>query len=140
MNKSDIFPKISKDGKLEIRMLGAAEPNNGRMLWEVVIFYEEANLNEFIFPKGWNYLNFDLSGWRLEDEEGRFFYIPAETQSILLNAETFKIHRLEYQNISTARFEGNYFENDFLIEKYSNTEVKTNLKTLLYSSLSEETK
>ena len=105
--------------------------NNGRMLWKVAVFYEETNLNEFIFPNGWNYLNFDIFDWELEDTQNRFFYLPVETQSVLINAETLQIHRLKKQNLSTARYVCNFFEDDFLVEIYGDTTVKTSLKTLV---------
>lgn len=131
MNDSNVFPKVSKDGKLQVQALGLVEPNNGRMLWEVEVFYEEVNLNEFIFPKGWSYLNFNLTGWVLEDEKSHFFYIPVETQSILINAKTLAIYKLSVQSLSTAGFEGNYFKDGFLVEIYEDVKIMTNLKTLV---------
>lgn len=122
--------KFSLDKKLKIEFLGLDEINNGRMLWKVSVFYETTNIDELIFIKGWNYLNFELENWILQDKENEFFYIPIESQSILLNAKTLKIHRLSYQALSTLRFKGNYFEKKFLIEKYDNSVVKTNLETL----------
>ncbi len=127
--------KFSIDKKLEIQFLEVEEPNSGRMLWKVSIIYEGVNLNEFVFLNDWNYLNFELDNWVLEGYATDYYYIPTETQSILIHQNTLKIEYLPAQPISTVRFEGNYFKGDFLIEKYADKFVKTNLKTFV----SEET-
>jgi hypothetical protein len=122
--------KFSIDKKLEIKFLDCEEINNGRMLWKVSVLYEDTNLDEFIFPKGWSYLNFELNNWTIQDTKNRFYYLPIESISILMDIKTLKIHFLPNQSLSTLHFKGNYFEDNFLIEKYENRIVKTNLKTL----------
>ena len=128
--------KFSADKKLEIKFLDCEEINNGRMLWKVCVLYEDTNLNEFIFTSDWNYLNFELDKWIIQDEKNRFYYLPIESKSILIDTKTLKIHSLPNQFLSTIRFKGNYFEDDFLIEKYDNITIKTDLKTFV----SEESK
>ncbi|WP_338812341.1 hypothetical protein V9L05_13130 [Bernardetia sp. Wsw4-3y2] len=121
--------KISADKKLKIQFLDCEEINNGRMLWKVSIFYENVNLDKIIFPQGWNYLNFELDKWTLEDKESRFYYIPIESKSILIEAKTLKIHYLSNQSLSTIYFKGNYFVEHFLIEEYGDVSIKTSLET-----------
>ncbi|WP_338792798.1 hypothetical protein [Bernardetia sp. MNP-M8] len=121
--------KTSADKKLKIHFLDCEEINNGRMLWKVSIFYENINLDKIIFPQGWNYLNFELDKWTLEDKESRFYYIPIESKSILIEAKTLKIHYLSNQSLSTIYFKGNYFYEHFLIEEYGDLSIKTSLET-----------
>ncbi|WP_375562581.1 hypothetical protein ACE193_08555 [Bernardetia sp. OM2101] len=125
------FPKVSLDKKLEIKLLGIEEPNNGRMLWRVEVFYQNKNTNDWIFNKNWNVFNFELDNWVLQDPKNRYYYLPIETNSVLIDIKTLNIHRLPYQGLSTIRFEGNRFEENFLIEKYNDLVVKTNLETLI---------
>ena len=122
--------KISADKKLEIKFLDCEEINNGRMLWKVSVFYEGANLDEFIFPNAWSYLNFELDNWIIQDEKNRFYYLPIESQSILIDTKTLKIYYLPNQPLSTTHFKGNYFEDDFLIEIFGAKKIKTHFKTL----------
>ncbi len=127
--------KISADKKLKIQFLDCEEINNGRMLWKVSIFYENVNLDKIIFPQGWNYLNFELDKWTLEDKESRFYYIPIESKSILIDAKTLKIHYLSNQSLSTIYFKGNYFVEHFLIEEYGDVSIKTSLETFDFEEI-----
>ena len=133
---SPIPSKISADEKLEVKFLGTIEPNNGRMLWKVEVFFQNKNINNLIFGENWNVFNFELDKWVIEDEKNRFYYLPIEGISILIDTKTLKIHYLPNQPLSTIYFKGNIFEDDFLIEKYDDIIVKTDLQTFI----SEESK
>lgn len=47
-----------------------------------------------------------------------------------MNIETLKIRQFPNQMFSTIRFKWNYFEDNFLIEKYDDMTVKIDLETL----------
>jgi hypothetical protein len=128
---NSISSKFSADKKLEIKFLGVEEPNNGRMLWKVEVFYQNESINDLIFDKNWNVFNFELDNWIIQDSKNRYYYLPIETNSVLIDTKTFKIHRLPYEGLSTIRFKGNEFEEDCLIESYDDRVVKTDLETLI---------
>lgn len=106
-----------------------AEPNNGRMLWEVNVSYIGGNINLKLFPNNWNYLNFKIKHWEINDRLNQFYFLPIEGNSQLIIQENFKIISLPYQPVSTVRFLGNKFVGTNLIEIYEDQLVITDLMT-----------
>ena len=120
-------PRISADEKLMVCFVGSAEPNYGRMLWQVDITFNGGNVNSKLFRDNWRYINFDIEYWELNNEKSSFYYIPVEGISKLISSKSFQIIDLPYQEVSTIRFFGNKFVNNNLIEIFTDQIVITNL-------------
>ncbi len=118
---------ISSNGEFKIDFIEPIEPNNGRMLWKVNLLRNEINVNSQIFKNEWNYLNYSLKLW--EFESSNWYYLPIEGESVLVDKETFKTEKLKYQNVSTARFKGNKFHSNKLIEIFTDSILVTNTRT-----------
>lgn len=119
--------KQSTNEKLNIDFIGYSEPNNGRELWKVDVFINNHNINEKLFSNGWNYINFRLEKWQLENLG--FAYIPVEGTAKLLNIDTLEVHNLPYKGVSTVSFIGNVFGFGKLMEIYLDLIQITDLST-----------
>lgn len=123
-NRKDL---ISKDNKLKIQIIDSDEPNNGRMLWSVKVELNGTDISSKLFENNWNYINFETSNLELLDEKCDFYYIPVESIAKLIRKADKKIINLKYQGASTARFLGNKFSKNYLIEIFNDEISITNL-------------
>lgn len=121
--------KISSDGLLQVDFISWAEPQNGRMLWQVDVRHQGENINQKIFGGDLNYINLKINKWELEDEQERFYFIPVEGISKLIVKANFEVISLLYKAGSTVRFRGNKFQFGHLIQIWSDEIVLTNLES-----------
>ena len=127
----DVYPDfmVSLSKKLKIDFLTWAEPNNGRMLWQVDILINVRNQNEKVFQEGWNYINFEISKLMLEDEEGTYFYIPNEKKAVLIRVADMYVHELQQSISIPSCFVGNSFGYGNLLEVFSDGLILTSLQS-----------
>lgn len=118
----------SNDGRLKIEFINWAEPNNGRMLWQVNVLLDNISINDKLFPNGWNYINYEINRLQLNDLNNDFFYLPVEGKSKLINSKTNHVIDLPFYTASTVRFYGNKFQFNNLIEIYNDTIILTSTK------------
>lgn len=108
---------ISSKGLLKIQFLSWEEPNNGRMLWKVDVFFDNRNINNQIFENNWNYLNQKIDQLSINDENEQYYFLPTESKGTLLKISKkkffkgYKLHKiiLPYTKVSTWSFIGNQF-------------------------------
>lgn len=110
------------------------------MLGQVNVIYEQKNINDKIFPDGWNYINDSYGRWVLEDSNSEFYYIPVEGNSKLIIKKGFKIIDIPCAELSAAGFQGNNFQYGNLIQIWSNLIVITNLFSYKTSRINWENK
>jgi len=118
---------LSSDGAFKIQFVSWAEPNNGRMLWQINIFLNDILINKKVFENEWNYINFEINKLQINDVNDTFYYLPAEGKSKLIEKETHRIIDLPSYGASTVRFYGNKFQFNKLLQIYSDTIVVTEI-------------
>lgn len=118
----------SKHGKIELRIVGYDEPNNGRELHIAELIINEENYTEKYFKDKWNRLNFYLQEFQFESQDLKYVFIPAEGNSFVINTDTLSIINLPYKGISTVCFKKNVFVNDKIIIYYTDETIEVNLK------------
>lgn len=116
---------ISSNGRMQIEFKGWAEPNNGRMLWKVDVFFDNQLINDKVFKNGWNYLNEKINQLDLEDDSNLHYFIPSEGNSRLIVSNTMKVIDLHYKGVSTSKFIGNQFTFNRLLVIYSDQLIIT---------------
>ncbi|MCX8531124.1 hypothetical protein [Chryseobacterium luquanense] len=117
----------SKNRKIELKIVGYDEPNNGRELHIAEVYICGENLSHKYFENKWNRLNFNLNEFQFESPDSEYIFIPAEGNSFLINTSSFSIIKLPYKALSTIRFKKNeFFENGIRIY-YSDETIEINL-------------
>lgn len=117
----------SKQGNIELEIVGYDEPNNGRELHVAELFINGKNCSEEYFHNKWNRLNFNLHEFQFESEDLKHVFIPAEGESFVINTETYQIIKIPYKGVSTVYFKGNKFSNNKIIVYYTDEIVEINL-------------
>ena len=115
-------------GTLQLTCLYECEPNNGRMLYEVKLSLDEADLTQQYFD-GWNYINTALDRYILISHDKKWIYIPKEGDHFLINADTLEKTALPPLELSATSFIGNAFIGDFLLVMGSEQMISKNLHT-----------
>lgn len=121
---------ISSNGKIELKVIGYEEPNNGRELHVAELFVNGENATGSFFKNGWNRLNINLSNLMFESPDERFVFIPAEGNSFVINTNTLRSAFLPYKGISTVLFQGNEFIAEKIVLHYSDELVEIDLEEL----------
>jgi hypothetical protein len=129
IHKENDMPSFmeSSDKRLKVLFKNWAEPNNGRMLWQVDVFVANTLINDKIFSNDWNYINNEINRLQLNDLNNEFYYLPVEGKSKLINSKTNAIIDLPFYSASTVRFYGNKFQHNMLIEVYIDIIVLTSI-------------
>lgn len=120
----------SKQGNIELKIVGYDEPNNGRELHIAELFINGENRNNDYFKNNWNRLNFNLNDLQFESDDLKYVFIPAEGNSFIINTETFKSFYIPYKGISTILFKKNEFTHNSLIVHYSDEKIVINIYDL----------
>ncbi|WP_276483536.1 hypothetical protein [Paraflavitalea pollutisoli] len=110
-------------GILELACIDIAEPNNGRMLYEVKLSLNDTDVTKKYFGS-WSYINMNLSEYTPVSADKKWIYIPNESNHFLINADT-----LEKVELPTAAFfKANQFTDDYLLVHTSGSIVSRNLR------------
>lgn len=117
----------SKNQKIELKIVGYDEPNNGRSLHIAELYINGEDCSDQYFENKWNRLNFNLEGFQFESADSKFIFIPAEGNSFLINTNTFAIKKLPFKALSTVHFKKNEFLEDKIKIYYNNETVELNL-------------
>ena len=116
--------------KIELKIVGYDEPNNGRELHIAELYINGENVTEKHFKGGWNRLNFNLSHFVFESPDKNYVFIPAEGNSFVIDLNTMDSAFLPYKGISTALFQKNEFVDGNLIIYYSDEILEIHLESL----------
>jgi len=119
---------ISRNGLIELRIVGYEEPNNGRELHVAQLFVNQKDQSKSFFKNGWNRLNFNLQEFQFESENSEFVFIPAEGNSFIINLKTFELTYIPYKSTSTVLFLKNEFHDDKLTVYYRDETIDVELK------------
>lgn len=117
----------SRQGNIELKIVGYDEPNNGRELHIAELWINGKNCNDEYFKNNWNRLNFNLAEFQFESSDLKYIYIPAEGNSFVINTNTLEIISIPYKGVSTVCFKRNEFVNDKIIIYYTDETVEINL-------------
>jgi hypothetical protein len=109
---------VSSNGRMKIDFKGWDEPNNGRMLWKVDVFFDNLLINDIVFKNGWDYLNEKIDQLDIEDNLNVHYYVPSEGNGRLIT-NNMEVIDLPYKRISTSKFIGNQFAFNCLLIIYS---------------------
>jgi len=120
----------SKNGNIELKIVGYEEPNNGRELHIAELFINGENRSNDYFKNNWNRLNFKLNDLQFESDDLKYVFIPAEGNSFIINTETFVSFYIPYKGISTVLFKKNEFVHDSLIVYYTDEKIVININDL----------
>lgn len=118
----------TKNGNIELRIVGYDEPNNGRELHIVELYINGENCTSKYFKDNWNRVNFNLKDYLFESPNFKYVFIPAESVSFIINTETLDSTPLPYKGVSTALFQKNEFIGNNLIIHYSDEIIEVNLE------------
>lgn len=94
----------SKNRKIELKIIGYDEPNNGRELHIAELYINGKNLSDNYFENKWNRLNFNLDEFQFESPDSKYIFIPAEGNSFVINSNTLSMIKLPYKAFSTGHF------------------------------------
>ncbi len=117
----------SKNRKIELKIIGYDEPNNGRELHVAELYINGKNLSKKYFENKWNRLNFNLEEFQFESPDSKYIFIPAEGNSFLINLNTFSMIKLPYKALSTVHFKKNEFLENRIKIYYSDETVELNI-------------
>ncbi|KQT18414.1 hypothetical protein ASG31_06740 [Chryseobacterium sp. Leaf404] len=117
----------SKNGKIELKIVGYDEPNNGRSLHIAELYIQSKDYTSQYFENGWNRLNFNLDDFQFESADSKFIFIPAEGNSFLINTNTFAIIKFPFKAFSTFHFKKNEFLENSVKIYYSDETLELNL-------------
>lgn len=120
----------TKKGNIELKIVGYDEPNNGRELHIAELCINGENYTSKYFKNNWNRLNFNLKDYLFESPNFKYVFIPAESVSFIINAETLDYTALPYKAISTTLFKKNEFIGNSLIIHYSDEIIEYNLENV----------
>ncbi|MCA6065714.1 hypothetical protein JI747_000905 [Chryseobacterium sp. RG1] len=117
----------SKNRKIELKIIGYDEPNNGRELHIAELYINGKNLSDNYFENKWNRLNFNLDEFQFESPNSKYIFIPAEGYSFLININTLLMIKLPYKALSTLHFKKNEFLENKIKIYYNNETIELNL-------------
>ena len=120
----------SKQGNIELKIVGYDEPNNGRELHVEELFINGKNFSDEYFKNKWNRLNFNLNEFQFESADYKFIFVPAEGNSFLINTESLTATYISYKGVSTVSFMKNEFIDGFLIIHCLDEKINENLNDL----------
>lgn len=117
----------SKNSKIELKIIGYDEPNNGRELHIAELYINGKNLSHKYFENKWNRLNFNLNEFQFESPDSKYIFIPAEGNSFVISVNTLSMIKLPYKALSTVYFKKNEFLGNRIKIYYSDETVELNL-------------
>lgn len=118
----------SKNHKIELKIVGYDEPNNGRSLYIAELHINGKDCSDQYFENGWNRLNFNLDIFQFESKDSQYIFIPAEGNSFIINTNTLSVIKIPFKALSTIYFEKNEFLEDKITVYYTNEIVVISLK------------
>jgi hypothetical protein len=126
---SDSFTTEFGGNRIELKVIGDDEPNNGRMLHIVTLTINGKDVtNEYLGD--WNRTYYGLGNLNFSDSLNRFCFIPLESKPILINVKTLQII-----NVGPFGYLGNSFFNNFHLLFGRNEILITDLTTYKTKSL-----
>lgn len=115
-------------GILELILGELVEPNNGRMLYEVLLYLENEDITKKYFDN-WNFINSQIDRYSAISSDKRWIYIPKEGDHFLIDTNSLEKKLLPTLTLSAATFVGNYFLENYLIILGQIEVVQKNLLT-----------
>lgn len=119
----------SKQGNIELKIVGYEEPNNGRELHIAELFINGKNCSDDYFFYKWNRLNFNLDNFQFESNNSKYIFIPAEANSFVIDTSTLSKINMPYKGLSTSCFKKNEFRQNKIIIYYTDEIVEIELYT-----------
>ena len=119
---------ISKDHRIELKIVGYDEPNNGRELHIAELYINGKHCTHKYFQNKLNRLNFNLDEFQFESQDLKYVFIPAEGNSFLINANTLSIITMPFKALSTICFKRNEFHKGKMKVYYTDETVEINLE------------
>lgn len=115
-------------GILELSLIDVVEPNNGRMLYKVLLHLDNEDITKKYFDN-WNFINFYLDKYSPLSVDRNWIYIPKEGDHFLIDTQNLERKILPNLTLSAATFIGNYFLDNYLIILGREEVVRKNLLT-----------
>lgn len=128
INDNDRFSFQTDKGILELVLIDVVEPNNGRMLYKVILNLKNEDITKNYFDN-WNFINFNLDRYSPLSIDKKWIYIPKEGDHFLIDTQNLEKKILPKLNFSAATFIGNYFLDNYLIILGSEEIIQKNLLT-----------
>ncbi|MEL6844175.1 MAG: hypothetical protein AAFP02_13275, partial [Bacteroidota bacterium] len=120
----------SSDDRLKIAFTGYAEPNNGRELLRVDVYFDDELINDRVFHKSaqgqWNYVQYPVTKLMLAAPDQDYYFVPTERAGMVIRSidgQMFPISAYltsAKPNYWRLSFVGNVFYGQTLILVYSN--------------------
>ncbi len=82
----------SRQGNIELKIIGYEEPNNGRELHIAELSINGKNYSDEYFKDKWNRLNFNLNEFQFESDDLKYVFIPAEGNSFVIDTIGYSGH------------------------------------------------
>ncbi|MGI4874511.1 MAG: hypothetical protein ACRYFX_25420 [Janthinobacterium lividum] len=99
---------------IELIRLGWAEPNNGRLLWEVDLKINGQVVTERYFGT-WHYTDIGEK-YAADSPDGRYFFVPREDVSFVIDTlHDFAPIGISCKGPSASTFRGNFYFDKWLI-------------------------
>ncbi len=118
----------STNHRIELKIVGYDEPNNGRELHIAELYINGENCSRKYFQNKWNRLNFNLDEFQFESQDLKYVFIPAEGNSFLINANTLSMIKTPFKPLSTICFKKNEFHQGKMKVYYTDETVEINLE------------
>lgn len=119
-------------GSIELKIIGYDEPNYGRELHIAELYINNINVTENFFKDNWNRLNYNLENFCFESLNNKYVFIPAESNSFIIDTALMKTYFLPYKSISTVKFQKNEFINNKLIVYYTDEKFEIELDKIIF--------
>jgi hypothetical protein len=104
------------------------EVQPGRHVWVADIFINGVHQNERYFDKT-NWLNERLDRYEMDSHDGKFVFIPAESNNFMIDTLTMDKVPLPYKAFSTVTFVANLFSETHLSIVHSDETIVIDLNT-----------
>ncbi len=127
-NDNEKYSFQTDKGILELNLIDVVEPNNGRMLYKVLLHLDNEDITKKYFDN-WNFINFYLDKYAPLSVDKKWIYIPKEGDHFLIDTQNLEKKILPNLTLSAATFIGNYFLDNYLIILGSEEIVQKNLLT-----------
>ena len=132
---------LTKDGKVKLILIGAEEPNYGRMLYKVRVENNGKDVTSDFEPN-WNRIFYYLDKFEFSSQNSKYCFFPFETGGIL-----YDINNNEQLNLSPYpklpkyqyyRFIGNLFSENQFVEVRNYLIKMVNLETKAMKEIKAE--
>lgn len=120
----------SKYHNIKLVIVGADEPNNGRMLHVADLYINDELQNNKYFGN-WNRLNWNLDEYMFESDDGKFIYIPQENGGFLIETKTLNKIYMPVKSVTANTFLKNRFAGNLLEIVYKDKTITINLDNFL---------